>query len=268
MKLIVGVVTYNSPPAELARFLRSLARARDVVGARAEIGLLSIDNGEAADWPAMPMPHRALPTAGNVGFAVAANRIFAQGFGAEQADAVLLANPDGAFHPDSIAHLLDTHGRDPSALVEARQFPEEHPKDYDPSDGTTDWVSGCCLLVPRAIWDRLGGFDERFFLYMEDIDLSWRAKQAGFHLRVAPRALFMHDVIRAHDQARHRQMVLARRALAHKWNAQAARMAAEQELAMLGCPPEALPPLGAAEPGVSRADVFDRHRSYLAEGRW
>lgn len=268
MRLIVGVVTYNSTAAELARFHRSLLRAREIVADRAEIALVSVDNGDPAAWPAGAVPHKVLAAEGNVGFAAAANRILADAFGAEDADAVLLANPDGAFHPDCIARLLDMQAPDPAALVEARQFPEEHPKDYDPRDGATDWASGCCLLLSRAVWDRIGGFDERFFLYMEDIDLSWRARHAGLGVRIAPRALFMHDVIRPHDPVRHRHMVTARRALAHKWNAPAARAAAEQELAALGMPAVALPPLGAPDPRVSRADVFDRHPGHLAKGRW
>jgi GT2 family glycosyltransferase len=40
-------------------------------------------------------------------------------------------------------------------------------------------VTGCLLLVSRADWDALGGFDERFFMYGEDVDLSLRAARAG-----------------------------------------------------------------------------------------
>jgi GT2 family glycosyltransferase len=43
-----------------------------------------------------------------------------------------------------------------------------------------DWVTGCCLLVRRACWDDLGGFDGDFFLYYEDVDLCRRARRRGW----------------------------------------------------------------------------------------
>lgn len=42
------------------------------------------------------------------------------------------------------------------------------------------WVTGCCLLVRRACWQELGGFDEDYFLYYEDVDLCRRARDAGW----------------------------------------------------------------------------------------
>jgi GT2 family glycosyltransferase len=41
-------------------------------------------------------------------------------------------------------------------------------------------LSGACLWVSRAILEKIGGFDERFFMYAEDIDLSYRIEQAGY----------------------------------------------------------------------------------------
>lgn len=41
------------------------------------------------------------------------------------------------------------------------------------------WLSGACLLVPGQLWDRLGGFDEDYFLYWEDVDLSYRCHHVG-----------------------------------------------------------------------------------------
>jgi GT2 family glycosyltransferase len=43
-----------------------------------------------------------------------------------------------------------------------------------------DWATGCCLLVRRACWEQLGGFDPRFFLYYEDVDLCLRARRLGW----------------------------------------------------------------------------------------
>lgn len=56
----------------------------------------------------------------------------------------------------------------------------------------TDFVTGCCILLTPAIWKKLGGFDERYFVYYEDIDLSIRAKRQGFKLLYAPKAHLYH----------------------------------------------------------------------------
>lgn len=49
-----------------------------------------------------------------------------------------------------------------------------------------DNLSGACLVVRRSAWERTGGFDERFFLYAEDVDWSLRAREAGFRLLFVP----------------------------------------------------------------------------------
>jgi N-acetylglucosaminyl-diphospho-decaprenol L-rhamnosyltransferase len=55
-------------------------------------------------------------------------------------------------------------------------------------------VTGCLLLLPRALWERLGGFDERFFMYGEDVDLSERARALGCPVRITPGATIVHVV--------------------------------------------------------------------------
>lgn len=57
-----------------------------------------------------------------------------------------------------------------------------------------DIVTGCLLLVPRALWERLGGFDTRFFMYGEDADLSLRARRAGLRPVIVPEAVTTHEV--------------------------------------------------------------------------
>jgi len=47
---------------------------------------------------------------------------------------------------------------------------------------TTDVSQGTCMLIPRAVVDKIGLFDERFFLYWEEVDLSIRIKSAGYRL--------------------------------------------------------------------------------------
>lgn len=56
----------------------------------------------------------------------------------------------------------------------------------------TDFASGCCFLVPREIFEKIGFFDKRYFLYWEDNDFSQRAKKAGFKIFYAPKARLWH----------------------------------------------------------------------------
>jgi hypothetical protein len=54
-------------------------------------------------------------------------------------------------------------------------------------------ISGCAFAVRRSTFDALCGFDERLFLYMDDIDLSWRARLAGFRCVIEPASVVLHD---------------------------------------------------------------------------
>jgi GT2 family glycosyltransferase len=55
-----------------------------------------------------------------------------------------------------------------------------------------DWVAGSCLMTPRAVFDRLHGFDEGFFLYWEDADYCRRAAAAGFRSVYLPAVAVRH----------------------------------------------------------------------------
>ncbi len=55
-----------------------------------------------------------------------------------------------------------------------------------------DWVSGACILTKKEIFQKLGGFDERIFMYMDEIDLFFRAKKNGFKIFFYPEANFIH----------------------------------------------------------------------------
>lgn len=55
------------------------------------------------------------------------------------------------------------------------------------------WVSGAFLCCRRSIWNEIGGFDEKFFLYYEDIDLCLRATQAGWEVWHVPEAVVEHQ---------------------------------------------------------------------------
>lgn len=58
--------------------------------------------------------------------------------------------------------------------------------------GKTDFISGCCMMVKREVFENIGFFDSRYFLYWEDNDFSQRAKKAGFGLLYVPGAHLWH----------------------------------------------------------------------------
>lgn len=107
-------------------------------------------------------------------------------------DAILVLNPDLLLAPTALRRLVDAFEPGIGA-VELRQLPLEHAKEYDPATGRTEWAAGAGLLVSRAAFDAVGGFDhESFPMYGDDVDLSWRLRAAAYGLRVEPRAVGYH----------------------------------------------------------------------------
>lgn len=126
----------------------------------------------------------------NLGFGRGHNRLWR---GADGATRLLIVNPDAVFAP----HLLDrlsrtADARSDFAAVEARQIPLEHPKTFDPETGETPWVTGACMLVDGAAFDAVSGFDDQFFMYAEDVDLSWRLRALGRRLYYCPETFIYH----------------------------------------------------------------------------
>ena len=62
-----------------------------------------------------------------------------------------------------------------------------------PSERPVGWLSGSCLLLRRAAYDAIAGFDERYFMYMEDVDLGDRLNRAGWQNVYVPAAEVLHD---------------------------------------------------------------------------
>jgi GT2 family glycosyltransferase len=54
------------------------------------------------------------------------------------------------------------------------------------------WVSGAALMIKKALFDKLGGFDEDFFAHQEEIDLCWRAKRIGQNVKIIPDSYVFH----------------------------------------------------------------------------
>lgn len=56
----------------------------------------------------------------------------------------------------------------------------------------TDWVSGACLLTKKEYYETLHGFDEGIFMYMDEVDLLYRAKKIKYNIFFYPQARFIH----------------------------------------------------------------------------
>jgi N-acetylglucosaminyl-diphospho-decaprenol L-rhamnosyltransferase len=69
-------------------------------------------------------------------------------------------------------------------------------------------ITGCFLLSPLAVWNQLGGLDERYFMYGEDADLAMRAHAAGYRPVICPDAKLVHEVGGCSDTPVHKTKLL------------------------------------------------------------
>ncbi|MCE6950265.1 glycosyltransferase family 2 protein [Cereibacter sphaeroides] len=82
-----------------------------------------------------------------------------------------------------------------SAFPKSRLFNSEAMGDWQrDSVREVDIVVGCFMMVPRELWNRLGGFDLRYFMYGEEADLCLRARALGYRPMITPEAQIMHLV--------------------------------------------------------------------------
>ena len=55
-----------------------------------------------------------------------------------------------------------------------------------------DFISGCCLMASRKVFEKIGKLDENYFMYLEDVDFCQRAKKAGFKMACIPKSIIWH----------------------------------------------------------------------------
>jgi len=212
-KVALLVVNYNS-----GRWLRDCL-ASVMQQRRAPDQILVVDNASsdasleiAADWLDTVTLIR-LPT--NVGFA-SANNIGARA--ATSCDAIALLNPDAIADPGWLQALLDAATRYPQAGAYAsRMLLASQPERLDGAGDSyhtsgrawrhghlmraDEWPAGdgeifapcaAAALYQRAAFESVGGFDERYFCYFEDVDLGFRLRLEGY------RPMYVHDAIVTH----------------------------------------------------------------------
>jgi N-acetylglucosaminyl-diphospho-decaprenol L-rhamnosyltransferase len=217
----VVVITYN-PGESLDACLSSLRNALDV-----PYEVLVVDNASTDGAPA-PVARRhgaeLIEIGRNAGYGTAANI----GASASTAPWLLVINPDTEFLPGSITELLAAAHRWPRAGVlgpalltgedelypSARAIPSltagighalcvrwwpSNPwtrryrrEDEAPAEGPAGWLSGACMLFRTAAFASVGGFDEWYFMYFEDLDLCERLTAAGWVNVYVPSAVIRH----------------------------------------------------------------------------
>jgi N-acetylglucosaminyl-diphospho-decaprenol L-rhamnosyltransferase len=131
-------------------------------------------------------------------------------------------NPDGTLYPSArtFPALGDAMGHAFIGLVAPRnRFTRRYRMlDWDHAAATrVDWVSGACMLVRRQCFDDLKGFDEAFFMYLEDVDLCWRAHRAGWAVAYEPAGRVIHVQGVSTDLTPHRMIAQHHRALFQFW---------------------------------------------------
>ena len=202
----IQTVIYHHPRTQVALWLEAVGTAVAHARRTGVIGGVEVAIGDSAtpslDPGAIPgMAARAegngvgpldyVAFGANLGSAGGHNRLFGLSRGAEL---VLVLNPDALLSPRCLTGLVQAMEDPGVGIAEARHIPLEHPKAYDPVTGETSWATGTCCLIRQEVLTATGGFDpDTFFLYGDDVDLSWRTRLAGWRIRHVPWAVVCHD---------------------------------------------------------------------------
>lgn len=268
----LGVVLYRNSRHELSRLVASLGLNRSSPGVPS-FEVMWLDNSPDESLRAVlaelsPGADYRL-SGGNLGFGVAHNQLMARAFAEPGVGHYVCVNPDAVLHPDCVRELVAEAERHPrTGLVEARMFPAEHPKPYHPVSHETPWCSGCVLLITRELYEAERGFDERFFMYCEDVDLSWRARAVGFSTHVAPAALAHHYTVTREVSPRREQSVRRSGALlGAKYGDAAFTHTCLKQYQELGGPPFPTPTLERPSRALTRVADFS-HSFDFAGSRW
>jgi GT2 family glycosyltransferase len=222
-ELSIVIVTFNS-----SRHLPACLAALQSHAPTATHDIVVVDNASqdatatlvTRDWPAV----RLIETGANLGFAAASNR----GIRATTGERVLLLNPDAVVTQGSIDTLMAVLDADPTVAIAGPRILDlggrvelsfgphispwaeavqklrvrGHERGWPVVSSWVeratarasypDWVSGACWLARRSALAAAGLFDERFFLYTEDVDLCARVRTNGHRVAFVPAAVIQH----------------------------------------------------------------------------
>lgn len=213
---------------------------RRALSSSVPLELILIDNDSSDGTPqSVEQAHAAEPrlkviyNRANLGFGPAVNRAAAVARG----ERLLVLNPDCLLEPETLAHMLDILDAHPDAgivgavVCAADGTPDPASYRRDPLlrralatlagarggmniEGEipagvveAEAVSGALMLLPRKAFVQLGGFDERYFLHFEDLDLCRRARDAGYRVLLAGDVRVLHG---KGGSSRHRPVFVSR----------------------------------------------------------
>ena len=231
--LSIIIVSWN-----VCELLRACLQAIADRGSNLALEVIVVDSGSNDGSPEMirqAFPEvKLIARPDNVGFPKGNN------LGLAQANSryLLLLNPDTEIQGDALATMgeyMEHHPHcgalgpqllNPDGTVQSsrRRFPslmtaffestwlqnvapQKLLRDYyvlDVNDGETavvDWVTGACLLTRREVYEQVGGLDEGYFMYSEELDWCRRIKDAGWEVAYLPTAQVMHHVGKSSEQA-------------------------------------------------------------------
>lgn len=239
--LAVVTVTF-SPGRYLSDFLESLRLATSLPA----LTVLADNGSTDGVPEAAAREHadvEFLDTGGNIGYGAGMNAgaRFARAHGVDE-EFFLIANPDVTFSEGSLDELIACARRHPDAAAVGPRIVEPDGSNYpsaravptlltgighalfgtiwpsnpwsrayrDDADMDSErpagWLSGSCLLVRWEAFEQIGGFDERYFMYLEDVDLGDRFTRAGWRNILCPTAVITHA--KGHSTKAHRGAML------------------------------------------------------------
>jgi len=213
--------------------LRSIERGRGAL----EVEVIVVDSASGDDSVAMvaaEFPWVTLrPQSENVGFPRGNNIALAEARG----DHLLLLNPDTVVLDDALTVMVAYLEKNPevgavgpqllnpdgSVQSSRRRFPTLATGFFEstwlegvapgvlrryyaldlPDDrmADVDWLVGACIMVPRGVYEQIGGLDEAYFMYSEELDWCRRIKEAGWRVVYHPGARVVHHVGKSSEQA-------------------------------------------------------------------
>jgi len=210
MNLAVLILHFADPKKTLA-CLSSIDKA-DKKGLLVKIFL--IDNGTGTKF-AKNKNIEFIRNSRNLGFAKGINRGLLKALKNKNTDYFLILNNDTRLPRDFFQKIKETSFAVSGVVIKFKSEKGEWIYDYggkiNPWTAKTehfeykrlikkyipsnqDYFSGCCLLIKREVFAKIGLFDERYFFYYEDVDFCLSARNAGFNLGLVQDSVIFHEL--------------------------------------------------------------------------
>ncbi len=219
MKLSILIVNWNSKD-----YLRKCLMSIRATCTDGTPQIIVVDGGSydgCAEMLALEYPEvEFIQSPENIGFGGSNNL----GFGKVTGEALLLLNPDTELRPGAVQVLMESLQQLPNAgligarllnsdgslqLTSVHRLPtvwnvvvdsewvrrrwwRQHAREPSAKVLEVEGVSGACMMLHAATFRRLGGFDPRYFMYAEDMDLCFKVRRSGLKIYHAPQALVLH----------------------------------------------------------------------------